>query len=106
MSILNRLVLIAGIALSFVAHSQSLQGQQGGTITFNGLLTEAPCTCQISDNTVNAVCYRSGEITTFSSRLQAGNTLSNALIPDSIGEVNVSPVPSDSGKHIVTVSYR
>ena len=30
MSMLNRLVLVAGIALSFVAHSASLQSQQGG----------------------------------------------------------------------------
>lgn len=106
MSILNRLVLVAGIALSFVAHSASLQGQQGGTITFHGMLTEAPCTYQVSDNNVNAECYRSGEITKFSSHLQAGNTLNNDLIPDNIGEVNVTPVPSDSGKHIVTISYR
>lgn len=42
MSMLNRLVLVAGIALSFVTHSASLQGQQGGVINFYGSLTEAP----------------------------------------------------------------
>lgn len=106
MSMLSRLVLVAGIAVSFVAHSESSQGKQGGTISFYGMLTEAPCTYQISDNNVNAECYRSGEVIKFNSRLLADNKLSNDLIPDNIGEVNVMPVPSDAGKHIVTVSYR
>ncbi|HGY3146564.1 TPA: hypothetical protein ACWL6U_000378 [Morganella morganii] len=106
MSMLNRLVLIAGIALSFVAHSESLQGQQGGVIHFYGSLTEAPCTYRVSGNSVNTECYRAGDTTKFNGSIQAGNKLNGTLIPDNIGEVNITPVSSDSEKHIVTVSYR
>ena len=106
MSMLNRLVLVAGIVLSFVAHSASFQGQQGGVINFYGSLTEASCTYQVSGNNVNAECYRSGETTKYNSSVQADNKLNGTLIPDNIGEVNITPVSSDSEKHIVTVSYR
>ncbi|MBW5406644.1 hypothetical protein FNH25_07290 [Morganella morganii] len=103
---LNHLVLVGGIALSFIAHSESLQGRQGGTITFYGMLTEAPCTYQVSGNNMNTECYRSGKATKFNGKVQADNKFSDILIPDNIGEVNITPVPSDSKKHIVTVSYR
>ncbi|MEM7982264.1 hypothetical protein Q4R16_13975 [Morganella morganii] len=106
MSMLNRLVLVAGIALSFVTHSASLQGQQGGVINFYGSLTEAPCTYQVSGNNVNAECYRSGETAKYNSSVQADNKLNGTLIPDNIGDVNITPVSSDSEKHIVTISYR
>ena len=106
MSMLNHLVLVTGIALSFVAHSESLQSRQGGTITFYGMLTETPCTYQVSGNNMNTECYRSGQTTTFNGKIQTDNKSSDILIPDNIGEVSITPVPSDSKKHIVTVSYR
>ncbi|MEG0280655.1 MAG: hypothetical protein RR510_01550 [Morganella sp. (in: enterobacteria)] len=105
MSKLTRLVLVAGIALSFVAHSET-QGHQGGTISFQGALVESPCSYKISDDNINTECHRSGQANPYNGQMQAGNNFKGTLLPDHIGETQVMPLPSDPDKYIVTLSYR
>lgn len=105
MSKLTRLVLVAGIALSFVAHSET-QGRQGGIISFQGVLTESPCSYKVSGDNVNTECHRSGQADPYNGQMQAGNNFKGTLLPDHIGETQVMPLPSDPDKYIVTLSYR
>lgn len=105
MSKLTRLVLVAGIALSFVAHSET-QGQQGGVISFQGALVESPCSYDISDGHINTECHRSGQTEAYKGKIRADNKLNGTLLPDHIGETQIMPLPSDPDKYIVTLSYR
>lgn len=105
MSKLTRLVLVAGIALSFVAHSET-QGQQGGVISFQGALVESPCSYNISGGNINTECHRSGQTEPYNGKMQAGNNFKGTLLPDHIGETQVMPLPTDPDKYIVTLSYR
>lgn len=105
MSMLTRLVLVVGIALSFSAHSETPE-PQNGKVSFRGAIVESPCFYKVSGDNINTECHRVSQTKPYKGQMQAGKNFNGTLLPNHIGETLVTPLPSNPDNYIITLSYR